>query len=346
MDTRKETKCSKRKLNVNVDDEQYEALKQELSGKSFDLYMSQSKIRKQEKKEEEYKQEIDDLKKDLEKKSFDNELSQIQILKQQQLVKRLKEKLECAVCLDIPRSIPVPVCQNGHFVCKKCKTDSCPTCRTAMGTGTSLLANTVLENINHKCHFQECSLELPLRMIEEHEASCSNRIVKCPHFRCGDEVPLGKLIDHLTDDAFKNCFANKEPVKIYINEWNSLTIEDVLAKDSSWPLHLCEYSGETLAVFPVKSEEGTFYFVVLMFANEDVCAKYTFEMIVHEEGSEALDSQMSVRFRGKPMSIDGEKEDWNLYGANEKLMAKLVKESVDNSSLRLSFRISEIINVV
>jgi len=338
MDTRKEGNCSKRKSKISVEEEEYEALKQELSGKSFDLYMSQSKIQKQEKKEEDLKLEISALKKDLEKKSFDNDLSQIKILKQEQLVKRLKERLECAVCLDTPRSIPVPVCQNGHFVCKKCKTDSCPTCRTAMGT--SLLANTVLENINHRCSYKECSLELPLRMIEEHEAGCANRIVKCPHVNCGEEVPLGMLIEHL-----KDCFANKEPVKIYINEWNSLLIEDVLAKGQSWPLHLCEYSGEFLLVFPVKSE-GTFYYVILMLANETVCSKYNFEMIVHEEGSEAVDSQMSARFRGNPLSIDVMKGDWNLYGINDKLMAKLVKESVDKSSIRLSFRISEIINVV
>ena len=82
-----------------------------------------------------------------------------------------------------------------------------------------------------------------------------------------------------------------------------------------------------------------------MLANEAECSKYTFEMIVHEDGSEPLDSQMSVRFRGNPLSINGKKEDWNLYGTNVKLMAKLVK-GVDKSSIRLSFRISEIINVV
>ena len=84
MDTRKDANSLKRKLIVNFEDE-FKALKQELSSKSFDLYIAQSKIQKQEKKEEELQTEINALKKDLEKKSFDNDLSQIKILKQQQL---------------------------------------------------------------------------------------------------------------------------------------------------------------------------------------------------------------------------------------------------------------------
>ena len=33
----------------------------------------------------------------------------------------LRKRVECPVCLEIPRSGPVFVCKNGHFVCQKCK---------------------------------------------------------------------------------------------------------------------------------------------------------------------------------------------------------------------------------
>merc|ERR1719318_1363201 len=44
-------------------------------------------------------------------------------------LEKLKENVECPVCMEIPRAGPMFVCPNGHFVCKKCKTGSCPTCR-------------------------------------------------------------------------------------------------------------------------------------------------------------------------------------------------------------------------
>ena len=45
----------------------------------------------------------------------------------------LRKRVECPVCLEIPRSGPVFVCKNGHFVCQKCKRGgNCPTCREVM----------------------------------------------------------------------------------------------------------------------------------------------------------------------------------------------------------------------
>ena len=53
---------------------------------------------------------------------------EIQITKYKELygtlnedVGTLRKRVECPVCLEIPRSGPVFVCKNGHFVCQKCK---------------------------------------------------------------------------------------------------------------------------------------------------------------------------------------------------------------------------------
>ena len=97
------------------------------------------------------------------------------------LLGKIKENLECPVCLEIPRSGPVFVCPNGHFVCKKCKTGSCPTCRGEMGNGKSLLAITVIENIDHKCKFVECEELFPLDKLDAHKKIGQHRIVKCLH---------------------------------------------------------------------------------------------------------------------------------------------------------------------
>ena len=71
-------------------------------------------------------------------------------LKQLLLDKQLKqigETIRCSVCEKIPRSGPVPVCSNGHLVCKDCKREACLTCGIPMGERRFLLDVTVMENI-------------------------------------------------------------------------------------------------------------------------------------------------------------------------------------------------------
>ena len=95
--------------------------------------------------------------------------------------KLLKDKIECPVCLEVPRSGPVPVCPNGHLVCKKCQASTCPTCRSPMGDGKSFLANIVMENVEHSCKYTDCDRNVSFRDIDEHELNCLERKVKCPH---------------------------------------------------------------------------------------------------------------------------------------------------------------------
>ena len=39
--------------------------------------------------------------------------------------------LECPICFNVPRDLPIPACSAGHIICKKCKSTvtTCPTCR-------------------------------------------------------------------------------------------------------------------------------------------------------------------------------------------------------------------------
>ena len=81
--------------------------------------------------------------------------------KYEELVRKLRDKVECPVCFDVPKSAPVPVCPNGHVVCVKCVREVCPTCRVRMEHGTSTLAVTVIENIEHTCEHEDCGQSLP-----------------------------------------------------------------------------------------------------------------------------------------------------------------------------------------
>ena len=51
-----------------------------------------------------------------------------------ELLSIAEEEFTCPICLEVPRDLPIPSCQAGHIVCRKClpklKDNNCPTCRT------------------------------------------------------------------------------------------------------------------------------------------------------------------------------------------------------------------------
>ena len=288
--------------------------------------------RKLSEQKEEFDSEVITLKKKLDKKEEE-------VGSSKNMLEKLKDKMECPVCLDIPRSGPVPVCPNGHVVCKECKKDICPICRTAMGTNTSLLAGTVLENIEHECKFVDCNENLCLEDLKKHEAVCPNRTVNCPHAKCGLTTPLDSLSYHLKSS--KICCGGHHKAS---ENWNYRSYEfgmNAAQTDSAtWRMNIYSYSGETFVIFPIKSG-GQFYFSMVMFASETECSKYEFEMIVHEKGVEALDSEMSVKFRGTPISIDIKKEEQKLYSTGAELMKKIVKKSNEENTFSVAFKISK-----
>ena len=82
---------------------------------------------------------------------------------------QMKSKVECPVCLVLPRAGPVPQCPRGHFLCSGCKAvreragrRDCPTCRGPMGEAHSLLASLVIENVEHDCSFKNCEAKVLL----------------------------------------------------------------------------------------------------------------------------------------------------------------------------------------
>ena len=67
-----------------------------------------------------------------------------------------------------------PVCPNGHFVwlvCQPCLTNDilCPTYRVDMGAGKSLLATTIIQQIDHNCKLDGCKEALTLEELDKHE---------------------------------------------------------------------------------------------------------------------------------------------------------------------------------
>lgn len=57
----------------------------------------------------------------------------------------VRDLLECPVCMDTIKSVPIYQCSNGHLICKDCieKLNNCPICRN----DSPLVRNLKLENI-------------------------------------------------------------------------------------------------------------------------------------------------------------------------------------------------------
>ena len=65
--------------------------------------------------------------------------SVIQREEKERFLRELQDSVECPVCFSIPRTPPVPCCQNGHVICTRCKekVEVCPTCRIPMSNCVS-----------------------------------------------------------------------------------------------------------------------------------------------------------------------------------------------------------------
>ena len=73
-------------------------------------------------------------------------------------VTKLSSMLECPVCFNVPRDLPIHQCPAGHILCKSCRTlvTDCPTCRQELTDSTSTLAAaSMIELVPHKCKYSE-----------------------------------------------------------------------------------------------------------------------------------------------------------------------------------------------
>ena len=123
----------------------------------------------------------------------------------------LAASLECPVCFNVPRELPIPQCPSGHIVCKDCRRSlsECPTCRRRLfANNNSSIAAFLIDQIPHKCKFNEfgCDEKGLLRDLKIHEMKCPERTVKCPVFR--NELVQLKLYHEHAKDKYKPYIEN------------------------------------------------------------------------------------------------------------------------------------------
>jgi len=109
--------------------------------------------------------------------------------------------LTCPVCLELPRHLPVPVCHNGHTVCLTCSRNGlgqCPVCRDPQPRGVSLLAGKLIQVVPHRCPHQPCNKVMTMGEVEEHQAACQHRNMRCvASSQCNANLTPATLKEHL-----------------------------------------------------------------------------------------------------------------------------------------------------
>ena len=125
----------------------------------------------------------------------------------------VRKDIECPVCLQLPRDIPIFQCDNGHIICKDCKPqlELCPQCRTFVGHTRSLIAERIVSKIQHNCKFSEdgCDKKVLFEGLQGHERRCEFRPVPCVISDCGELIKRTRYLSHMEShhSASAICFA-------------------------------------------------------------------------------------------------------------------------------------------
>jgi len=265
----------------------------------------------------------------------------------------IKKQVECPVCFEVPREGSIFVCPNGHHVCQKCKRDSCPTCREAMGDRKSLVAVAVIERIPHDCKYVDCEENLALNNIAKHEKVCLHRVVDCPNYpKCDQRVPLSKLLTHLRRS---DCVNMRTPLVINGSsgvanyELSTLhgflftpaltTLEGILkTPEMLWKAKTYLFDDHYFAL-NVRKSGDSWRFVIVMFESPEVSKDFNIEMEVYETRSPP-ETRLSAKIRCHPCSIDqtaAEMEGCGLIVHHKFMEEMILKEDRFNFTVSFSF---------
>ena len=262
--------------------------------------------------------------------------------KHNMLLAELRAKVECPVCLVLPTKGPMASCPKGHLVCLPCHQTmgtqglmNCPSCREVMGNNMSLLAKTVIENIEHECTNEGCDKKLSHKEVVKHrEEFCKYRKVLCP-----GNSRICKVILHFWElnDHFKICTS-----VVRFNRGNACTLslkKSVLAEDKTLDFNLrTEIFNLNNEVFAVqkKMENANFSFGVLMLAEREKCNRFKVTLEIQDANGETA---FLAQFN--PTPIDMENKDLANLVVPKQRFASMVTSEEDQIIYKLVIKVSE-----
>jgi len=205
--------------------------------------------------------------------------------KYENLVRKLRDKVECPVCYEVPKQSPIHVCSNGHIICHKCYRMDCPTCRIRMMGATSLLAVAVIEGIEHDCEWEGCGERHSLEKLGEHMAKCLHRQVECPYLECRKRLPVSRLLEH----SLQCCVSEITEYNLPHKFGYSINMEMFSNRRGlHWKMKGIKFD-DKIFILRVAFEQNMkrWSFTVLMLGGENSCSQYSAEIVVASAKSES-----------------------------------------------------------
>ena len=231
--------------------------------------------------------------------------------KYKKLVEQIEERLECPMCLTVPKEAPAITCKKGHLACLSCLHGwlaggrrQCPYCRGELLFGVkSLLADLVIKNIDHECNLNGCVKRVPYDDLADHQEKCQFRLVKCPgsNQQCNMMVPFCQVVP----DHFNEC--SDMTMCQYPDESLSLTFsEDCLEESFGWDTIVIQHM---LGTFFVRAEKDNSLFTieVVMKGTEEDCQEVNAEITIKDPNSGGK-SIFSCSHHPRPMGKENTKE--------------------------------------
>lgn len=263
--------------------------------------------------------------------------------KHEDLVEKLRDKVECPVCLEVPKKAPIYVCSNGHVVCEVCVREKCPTCKSSMVRSNNILAVTVVQNIDHQC--QHCNNYFSLGNLAQHKRECQHREVKCPELECDSMVSLASLKEHLLNGCVMKALILKNIMPCGFNFYIPIIAPREI--DLNCILRVMCFEEK---LFFLKTTRRWFYgrvrwmFYVQMNGNAEETSNFTATILVFRSGDSPGEGEYCHRYSGDICPIDvSSVEDADDQGyclsLRDCLMSKLLSE-VNGWNTKFSVRIN------
>lgn len=217
----------------------------------------------------------------------------------------IEKLLECPVCFNIPRDLPIPQCPAGHIICKSCRdpVSTCTTCRRRLyQDGTSSLAASLIEKVPHKCKFSAygCEVKDLLGPLKVHEEKCAERTIKCPSFQCKANIQVKKFEEHLKES---NCCKKLNGPDFQWELSSGFMKWDGLSKNKGEEFvlttELCViiYSGSAFILVKFCPKLKTMMFAVITTKSPEEAEQYSAKISMEKESSKTF-------FECPPLSIE------------------------------------------
>jgi len=260
-----------------------------------------------------------------------------------QLESELESVVECPVCYNIPRDLPIPCCPAGHIMCSPCRLRvlHCPTCRRQLEDNTSSLAAALIEKVKHKCLYWDfgCRHRDFLVGLVRHEEVCQDRTILCPGPNgCEEKVQLKDFYRHAVRNS---CSVElKKRTKFNLSkgwmQWDGMTLkkgqEFNLLEDLAWSFfHFTKFGQKFFFSAQYFAAEKLFLFYVTVMGGEDTAELFSCSISLVQ-----ADKGRKLIYQGPIIALD------KIPRSEEDLMCSPACYSVHYRSMRNMLSVTEV----